>query len=941
MIRFGSVCSGIEAASVAWHPLGWKAAWFSEIEPFPCAVLAHHYPDVPNLGDMTTLPARIASGEVDAPDVLCGGTPCQSWSVAGKRGGADDPRGQLTFSFLRIAEVSKPRFIVWENVPGILSVDKGRPFCQFLDGLLALGYVVNCDILDAQFFGLAQRRRRVFVVCQHASFLMKEKSNISVTIGAIAVLGILQNILAALHQESGSSPEKLAAKCANVRDGLERKIKCFSVQPEEILQTWLQNLAEAFLSAATDREYWELNLGPGTKTAANSSQSVGTQLSVFQDETASRSLCLSTSQSWKSELEDLFSTLKSFTTLTELKAITAQKICIYAEMLHTIGWFIAQSKESCPHLLKLESLHSTLTKEFTKYARQADEPFFRGERFFGFWDDFSSKARASIDLIASARNDFDPCAVLFESDSLRRDTAPSREARQVAPTIPSRGTAGGGLGTDFDCDGGVIQAFAIQAGALRTNPISSTDGTTHALGCGSSGGQASVAVAIQDVRGTDKAQNGRGWNDDGTAYTLDTHATQGVAICGAFFAGQGAKAGSIAYSTDVAPTLKASDSGTNRTPSVHINAGAVVFQPRHYSGRERMGGEPSDVCHTLSAQAGQGDSSPHVAYTTKLHNTGSNNAGKIFEEYSTCLDANSPAPAVFHTLYNQGIETGGIYASTQETHAGALLRTLREEVGEEAFAQWGLGILGSLQSPEILRQALHGLSIRPAAFSRSWVVHCALSRSENGSGWLLQSLREAGCERCASQGWEPSEQLAGELGAYLSELSRPGAQAARFLHDLWQASQGLGVLRQALSAVQEVGRPAGRQGQSILGSPSGRGEEGVENVLSSKVQCEVSRERVLHEARAAGEARYSRNGAVEQERSGKGWVGEAPFAVRRLTVEECEFLQGFPRSYTAIPWRKKPASECPDGPRYKALGNSWAVPVAAWIAQRIHRQIAT
>lgn len=514
-MRYLSVCSGIEAASVAWGPLGWQAAAFSEIEPFPSAVLAHHYPDVPNLGDMTTLPERIASGDVEAPDILCGGTPCQSWSVAGKRGGADDPRGQLTFSFLRIAEVAKPRFIVWENVPGILSVDKGRPFCQFLDGLLALGYVVNCDILDAQFFGLAQRRRRVFVVCQHASFLMKEKSNISVTIGAIAVLGILQNILAALHQESGSSPEKSAAKCANVRAGLERKIKCFSVQSEEILQTWLQNLAEVFLSAATERECWELSLGLGTKTGANSSQSVGTQLSVFQDETARRSLCLSTSQSWKSELEELFSVLKSFTTLTELKAITDQKICIYAEMLHTIGWFIAQSKESCPHLLKLESLHSTLTKEFTKYARQADEPFFRGERIFGFWDDFSSKTRAASDLIASARKDFDPTAVLFEFDGVRRDSAPRREARQTAPTIPARSTGGGGLGTDFDCDGGLIvhtlrgEGFdASEDGTGRStplvpiafhptqDPISSTDGSTHALGCGSTGGQASVAVAV-------------------------------------------------------------------------------------------------------------------------------------------------------------------------------------------------------------------------------------------------------------------------------------------------------------------------------------------------------------------------------------------------------------------------------------------------------------
>ena len=565
---FGSVCSGIEAASVAFSPLGWRAAWLSEIEPFPSAVLAHHYPDVPNLGDMTRLPAAVLTGEADAPDVLCGGTPCQAFSVAGMREGLNDPRGQLTIKFVELADAidhvrtraGKPECItLWENVPGVLS-DRGNAFGCFLGALAG----EDCEL-----------------------------------------------------------------------------------QP------------------------------PGGK--------------------------------WK------------------------DAGCVYGPK-RTIAWRVLDAQ------------------------------------YFGL-----AQRRRRVFVVASARNDFDPCAVLFESDSLRRDTAPSREARQVSPTIPARSTAGGGLGTDFDLDGGVIQAFGgnnqsgpidvattrnacasasgrmdfesetflvqhthtlrgegfdtsedgagrgtplepvafaensrheirleggdgQRTGALSTgggkpgqgvpmiafhptqDPISSTDGTTHALGCGSTGGQASVAVAIQDVRGTDKAQNGSGWNDDGTAYTLDTHATQGVAICGAFFAGQGAKAGSIAYSTDIAPTLKASDSGTNRTPSVHINTHPVAFQPRHYSDRERMGGEPSDVCHTLSAQAGQGDSSPHIA---------------------------------------------------------------------------------------------------------------------------------------------------------------------------------------------------------------------------SNMQ------------------------------------------VRRLTPVECERLMGFPDGYTAIPWRKKPASECPDGPRYRALGNSWAVPVAAWIARRIHRQIAT
>ncbi|MFN3377480.1 MAG: DNA cytosine methyltransferase [Burkholderiaceae bacterium] len=292
-MRFGSVCSGIEAASVAWHPLGWRAAWLAEIEPFPSAVLAHHYPEVPNLGDITALPERILSCEVEAPDVLCGGTPCQAFSVAGLRRSLDDARGNLSLTFCEIADAidavragagMQPSIIFWENVLGVLNT-KDNAFGCFLAGLAGeddplqpprgrwanAGFVLGPQravawrVLDAQYFGVAQRRRRVFVV-------------------------------------------------------------------------------------------------------------------------------------------------------------------------------------------------------------------------------------------ASARNGFDPAAVLFEFDGVRRDTAPSREKGEVAPTIPARSTAGGGLGTDFDLDGGLAHApeiarclatregssqdyetttmvaYAIQAGALRTNPNSGPDG---------------------------------------------------------------------------------------------------------------------------------------------------------------------------------------------------------------------------------------------------------------------------------------------------------------------------------------------------------------------------------------------------------------------------------------------------------------------------------
>jgi DNA (cytosine-5)-methyltransferase 1 len=191
-IRFGSMCSGIEAASVAWGPLGWRAAWLAEIEPFPSAVLAHHYPDAPNLGDMSALPERVLRGEVEAPDVVCGGTPCQAFSVAGLRKSLDDARGSLSLTFCKVANAvdtvraifgAPPCVVVWENVPGVLNTPDNAFGC-FLAALAGegepleppggkwpnAGYVLGPQraiawrVLDAQYFGVAQRRRRVFVV---------------------------------------------------------------------------------------------------------------------------------------------------------------------------------------------------------------------------------------------------------------------------------------------------------------------------------------------------------------------------------------------------------------------------------------------------------------------------------------------------------------------------------------------------------------------------------------------------------------------------------------------------------------------------------------------------------------------------------------------------------------------------------------------------------
>lgn len=161
-MRYLSVCSGIEAASVAWKPLGWEAAGFFEIEKFPSAVLKHHYPDVRNFGDMTKWEEH--KNEIGSVDLLCGGTPCQSFSVAGLRGGLDDERGNLALEYCRMADGLRPRWLVWENVPGVLSSGGGADFRCIVQALVDIGYGVCWRVLDAQNFGVPQRRRRVWLV---------------------------------------------------------------------------------------------------------------------------------------------------------------------------------------------------------------------------------------------------------------------------------------------------------------------------------------------------------------------------------------------------------------------------------------------------------------------------------------------------------------------------------------------------------------------------------------------------------------------------------------------------------------------------------------------------------------------------------------------------------------------------------------------------------
>lgn len=889
---YGSVCSGIEAASIAWEPLGWKPLWFAEIEPFPSAVLAHHWPQVPNLGDFTRIKDGIAAGTIEAPDVIVGGTPCQSWSVAGLRKGSDDPRGQLTFAFVQLVEVAMPPAIVWENVPGILSAEGGSAFAQFLDALGALGYIVNCDILDAQFFGVAQRRRRVFVVCQRADILMSQRTATSWTTLAVLVVAILHDILDALLQESAKGHEPWEYLPESVCVGLRRKMQCFYRHGEEPLRMWPRNLGGESQNVATAPMSSESHPGDGPAMGDSSAPGEGTSSSgsSVQEEDAQLFAFLSTSRSWSRRLEDLLSTLNPSTISMVSRTTIESKIYSYVEILPIIAQSIRHLNLSSPGSLKLASSISTVLQKATRFAnhaRSASGDLFCDSWIPGPWSDFLQQAERASVVVASARTDCGP-EVLFEFDGVRRDSPPSRQQGQGASTDAQGGT---GAGSHWD--------------GVSPHPSLTQSHNTGGIGQSnqelfSQQGSGLVPAPFADCADTLTASMSRNWNgnapaENGSLFVQDAIAIQGSLVGPADKAGPSGPG----YSDPGAPqyTLTKTD--------VH----AVAFEPGimgrlgsghtylEHSGTLRK--EPGDnqmaVAFDCKASGSYGfQESPDTAGTLRGAGHGGGHGAVGIPATSPALrardfkgqpeDVSEPSlipsfspPSKGDSLYIKGItQEGEAHGGTQKGNSGTVLCALREEIGEEAFAKWELGVLDTLQGSEVLRQDLHGEGVRFSAQAHGWLVGVPRTCEEPHSPRSLLQVWESQCQGRTPRRWESPEQLRGELGAYLQELSQSRAPATRFMHDLRNSSERIGVLREALPTLQKVGGSHDRKGQPAH-----------------------------------------------------------TMQVRRLTPDECAILQGFPKGHTRIPWRKRPAEECPDGPQYKAYGNSMCTKVMRWIGNRL------
>jgi DNA-cytosine methyltransferase len=449
-MRYGSVCSGIEAATVAWHPLGWKASFFSEIDKFPRAILSQRWPEVPLHGDFTTIEAN-TYGPIR---LLVGGTPCQSFSIAGLRGGMDDHRGNLALEFCKLADRLKPDWIVWENVPGVISSNEGKDLTSILDGIESLGYVVDIEILDAQYHSVPQRRRRVFICGQSVNSLLTQTSDSSALTIAQCWQEILHGILVLVCKQSGIALEN-SDSASLLEDGVRRRIKLFGLDGSgENFNLSQSNLIEALRRRRREQNISDVPHGESEKEPTPEDRLTASQM----DDPFTP-----TEQSLSSALAASYEVMKSFITLTRINSITKAQIYTCSEAALLIARLIQLLNPSSPPFWSAASSALMGLRAFTNYARQTSSDLFGDVERLHAWCDFIEQAEPTIEALGDIRvesfGDVFPVA-----DCLQRNHPPSRSPRKetsggvregIAGSLGAHKTGGWG-GTDLDNHGAYI-----------------------------------------------------------------------------------------------------------------------------------------------------------------------------------------------------------------------------------------------------------------------------------------------------------------------------------------------------------------------------------------------------------------------------------------------------------------------------------------------------
>lgn len=453
-LSYGSLFSGCGLMDLAFHRSGFRCEWQVEIDPQRRRVLAHHWPDVPKYEDV----CEVGKRNLSKVDVICGGFPCQGASVAGKRGGLADTRTGLFFEYARIVDELRPSWVVMENVPGLLTCNGGKDFATVLNTLGTLRYIVDVNILDAQYFGVPQRRRRVFFVCQSLESFQRKRSDSSVQTILQCLADMLRSILAFHSSCFQKSPQNSASRDHYVA-GLLKRMRLFDL-PTSIPRCakWLTNSEGDCRKSAREREKLASENRGGVGDTGSPTVFAGISSATLKKvRMGNIGVSSSTELSWNDILEELCDVANEFIISTETSKITKSTIYTCAVALLRIALLTFQSNASCQTYSEAESSVLTGLKEFTSYARQSSEDLFGEWKLVRPWRNF---IRSSERLqVARGHSGASRAAEILSLRSRRRGhfEACETQGEDVASTL------GGGAGKRDDTDRATFVAGPVMA----------------------------------------------------------------------------------------------------------------------------------------------------------------------------------------------------------------------------------------------------------------------------------------------------------------------------------------------------------------------------------------------------------------------------------------------------------------------------------------------
>lgn len=431
--------AGIGGFSVAMERAGVKTVAAAEIDKNCREVLARHWPTAKVFSDIQEVTGDDlrAVGFTPERGVITAGWPCQGNSVAGRRGGMADERSGLWKEVYRLLDEVRPAYFIGENVPGLLSVNSGKDIRLILNDLNDLGYVVSMDILDAQFFGVPQRGRRLFFVCQRVEDILQRRTTTSAITISQLLIETLQLISGALQLPSPTGRRSSASSRIDFADGLAMRTRLFGLDAGRLsLENLLQNLAEGPAK-------YRSGLGLSALSTVASAE-LAIALGTSSSEVAETLPFWSTGLSWSSIWDDVYDLTRLCTTSTPSKMTIDSKIYSCAMALldisaHTVHWM-----DSSPAFSMMGSSISTALKGYIDYARQASESLFGDLAGDDRWADFIRSAECLVESLRrlgdSGRS---PAEVLFEPQGMSGDSSPSGEEEPETPTSTEAGTDDG------------------------------------------------------------------------------------------------------------------------------------------------------------------------------------------------------------------------------------------------------------------------------------------------------------------------------------------------------------------------------------------------------------------------------------------------------------------------------------------------------------------